>query len=94
MVLISESVRLQQMLATYGIQTETPRQVEPIQIWPSSELMEVCSWIGVSKPLNLSGRPRRPIGHLGTSRFYRLDIENIFLCQAYKSALYHTVFLV
>lgn len=31
-VLISESVRLQQVLATYGIITQTPVQVEPIQV--------------------------------------------------------------
>ena len=41
MVFIAESARLQATLATYGIQTQTPTQVEPIQIWPPSELMKV-----------------------------------------------------
>ncbi|CAF1572231.1 unnamed protein product, partial [Rotaria sordida] len=40
-VAISESVRLQQVLATYGIQTQTPKQVEPILIWPPAELVKV-----------------------------------------------------
>jgi phosphorylase kinase alpha/beta subunit len=40
-VAISESVRLQQVLATYGIQTQTPKQVEPLLIWPPAELIKV-----------------------------------------------------
>lgn len=40
-VAISESVRLQQVLATYGIQTQTPKQIEPLLIWPPAELVAV-----------------------------------------------------
>ncbi len=40
-VAISESVRLQQVLATYGIQTQTPKQIEPLLIWPPAELVKV-----------------------------------------------------
>jgi len=40
-VLIAESMRLQAMMATYGIQTQTPHEVEPVQIWSSTELMKV-----------------------------------------------------
>uniref|UniRef100_A0A8C4F5M5 Phosphorylase b kinase regulatory subunit n=1 Tax=Dicentrarchus labrax TaxID=13489 RepID=A0A8C4F5M5_DICLA len=39
--LIAESQRLQVFLNTYGIQTQTPQQVEPIQIWPQKELVKV-----------------------------------------------------
>ena len=35
------SCSLQATLATYGIHTQTPKQVEPIQIWPPSELVKV-----------------------------------------------------
>ncbi|MGH0143977.1 UNVERIFIED_CONTAM: hypothetical protein FKN15_002319, partial [Acipenser sinensis] len=38
--LIAESQRLQVFLNTYGIQTQTPQQVEPIQIWPQQELVK------------------------------------------------------
>ena len=31
-VMISESTRLQCMLANYGIQTQTPTEVEPVQV--------------------------------------------------------------
>lgn len=35
--------RLQVFLNTYGIQTQTPQQVEPIQIWPQKELVKVTN---------------------------------------------------
>ncbi|CAH8476949.1 unnamed protein product [Heterobilharzia americana] len=72
-VLISESVRLQQVLATYGIITQTPLQVEPIQIWSSDQLVRVGKFMGCSERLGLSGRPPRPYGQLGTSKFYRIS---------------------
>uniref|UniRef100_A0A095CGD2 Phosphorylase b kinase regulatory subunit n=1 Tax=Schistosoma haematobium TaxID=6185 RepID=A0A095CGD2_SCHHA len=42
-VLISESVRLQQVLATYGIITQTPVQVEPIQIYFIDDIVKAIS---------------------------------------------------
>lgn len=56
------------MMATYGIQTQTPHQVEPVQIWSSSQLVKVYEFLGVNEKLNLQGRPSRPIGALGTSK--------------------------
>lgn len=70
-VLISESVRLQQTLATYGIQSQTPHQIEPIQIWPPAELAKAYEHLGVNSKLGLTGRPPRPIGGLGTAKLYR-----------------------
>lgn len=49
--------RLQVFLNTYGIQTQTPQQVEPIQIWPQKELVKVTKTLPVnsmSQPQNLS----------------------------------------
>ncbi|KAL7978926.1 hypothetical protein Chor_013415 [Crotalus horridus] len=59
-------------LNTYGIQTQTPQQVEPIQIWPQQELVKAYFHLGVNEKLGLSGRPDRPIGCLGTSKIYRI----------------------
>lgn len=67
-VLIAESVRLQQTLATYGIQCQTPHQIEPIQIWPPMVLAKAYENLGVNAKLNLTGRPPRPIGGLGTAK--------------------------
>lgn len=39
--LIAESTRLQMMLSTYGISSQTPHEVEPIQIWPSWRMVKV-----------------------------------------------------
>ncbi|KAJ8400431.1 hypothetical protein AAFF_G00395550 [Aldrovandia affinis] len=70
--LIAESQRLQVFLSTYGIQTQTPRQVEPIQIWPQKELVKAYRFLAANKKLGLSGRPERPIGCIGTSKIYRI----------------------
>ncbi|XP_069757772.1 phosphorylase b kinase regulatory subunit beta isoform X3 [Narcine bancroftii] len=70
--LIAESQRLQVFLNTFGIQTQTPQQVEPIQIWPQQELVKAYLHLGVNKKLKLSGRPNRPIGCIGTSKLYRI----------------------
>lgn len=71
-VLIAESMRLQAMMATYGIQTQTPHEVEPVQIWSSTQLVKVYESLGVNRKLKLSGRPVRPVGSLGTSKVYRV----------------------
>ncbi|KAJ8679774.1 hypothetical protein QAD02_015561 [Eretmocerus hayati] len=71
-VLIAESMRLQAMMATYGIQTQTPHEVEPVQILSSTQLVKVYQCLGVNGKLNLEGRPARPIGSLGTSKIYRV----------------------
>nr|XP_023013016.1 probable phosphorylase b kinase regulatory subunit beta isoform X1 [Leptinotarsa decemlineata] len=71
-VLIAESMRLQAMMATYGIQTQTPHEVEPVQIWSSTQLVKVYENLGVNQKLNLHGRPVRPVGSLGTSKIYRI----------------------
>ncbi|KAJ8303410.1 hypothetical protein KUTeg_019806 [Tegillarca granosa] len=68
---IAESARLQQLLATYGIQTQTPHQIEPIQIWSPKELSKAYEYLGINKKLGLTGRPKRPFGVLSTSKVYR-----------------------
>ncbi|XP_050711769.1 probable phosphorylase b kinase regulatory subunit beta isoform X6 [Eriocheir sinensis] len=78
-VLIAESMRLQAMMATYGIQTQTPHEVEPVQIWPPRELVKIYQNLGVSEKLGLQGRPTRPIGALGTSKIYRVCGQTV-LC--------------
>lgn len=71
-VLIAESMRLQAMMATYGIQTQTPHEVEPVQIWSSNQLINVYQQLGVNDKIGLTGRPPRPVGSLGTSKVYRI----------------------
>ena len=70
--LISENSNLQKFLSSYGVVSETPAQTEPIVIWPSQDLVKVYSTMGYDKRLGLTGRPKRPIGVLGSSRVYRI----------------------
>lgn len=55
-VLIAESMRLQAMLMTYGIQTQTPHEVEPVQIWSSMQLIKIYQQLGVNEKIGLSGK--------------------------------------
>ncbi|KAK6186118.1 hypothetical protein SNE40_008216 [Patella caerulea] len=78
-VLIAETARLQQLLATYGIQTQTAHQIEPIQIWSPKELTKAYEFLGHNDKLDLTGRPSRPFGVLSTSKIYRACSRTI-LC--------------
>ncbi|XP_071814246.1 phosphorylase b kinase regulatory subunit beta-like isoform X2 [Apostichopus japonicus] len=79
MVFITESARLQSTLATYGIQTQTPSQLEPIQIWSPRQLIKLLERLGQNPRLGLTGRPPRPIGSIGTAKLYRV-FGNTVLC--------------
>lgn len=70
--LISEDRTLQANLATYGIETQTPKEIEPIVICPPRDLVRVYEELGKNNKLKLSGRPKRPLGSLGTSKMYRI----------------------
>ncbi|VDK83214.1 unnamed protein product [Litomosoides sigmodontis] len=70
-VLIAESSRLQMMLSTYGIDTQTPRDLEPVRIWSSWRMVEVFESLGKNEKMGLSGRPRRPFGPLNTSKIFK-----------------------
>lgn len=51
---LSSLSRLQVFLNTYGIQTQTPQQVEPIQIWPQKELVKVTQLSITQSSISLS----------------------------------------
>ncbi|KAI2662494.1 Phosphorylase b kinase regulatory subunit beta [Labeo rohita] len=86
--LIAESQRLQVFLNTYGIQTQTPQQVEPIQIWPQKELVKVSLFNQSNSPTNKScrlinfsdSRSIRPL-YTFVLEYYS---ENVRLQEAYR----------
>lgn len=47
-------------------------QVEPVQIWSSTQLIKIFQELGVNDKIGLTGRPPRPVGSLGTSKVYRV----------------------
>ena len=63
--------------------SQTPHEVEPVQIWSPKELVKVYSQLGCNEKLKLEGRPSRPIGALGTSkvRKSRCLIQEIKMCR-------------
>ena len=59
MVMISESIRLQAILNTYGIVTQTPDELEPVEVWSQAQMVKVYQLLGSSPALGLRGRPPR-----------------------------------
>ncbi|WP_414753613.1 glycoside hydrolase family 15 protein [Anabaena sp. CCY 9910] len=76
-VLLAEDEDLQAQLAVHGIETQTPKQVAPIQVRQASELSTIYTQIGRNDKLGLTGRPVRRLRSLTTSRVFRLRGETI-----------------
>ena len=75
--LLAEDEHLQAKLEVHGIETQTPQQVEPIQVRQADELSAVYTQIGRNDKLGLTGRPVRRLRSLITSRFFRIRGETI-----------------
>ncbi|KAM6427445.1 phosphorylase b kinase regulatory subunit alpha, skeletal muscle isoform 4-T4 [Liasis olivaceus] len=72
--LLAETEAIQAILRKEGIMVETMDEVYPIRIQPARILSYIYAHLGRNKHMNLSGRPFRHMGVLGTSKFY--DIRN------------------
>jgi hypothetical protein len=70
-VLLAESAELQARLATFGLETQTMEACSPVTISPPSALRDAYMVLGKNEKLNLTGRPKRPMGTLSTSKIYR-----------------------
>ncbi len=78
--LLAEDEELQAELEVHGIGTQTPVQVEPIQVRQAVELSTIYTQIGRNDKLALTGRPVRRLRSLTTSRVFRLQGEtSVFL---------------
>ncbi|XP_041643092.1 phosphorylase b kinase regulatory subunit alpha, liver isoform isoform X2 [Cheilinus undulatus] len=69
---LAESEEIQELLNHHGINAQTMSEVLPIRVMPARILSHVYVKLGNCKKLNLSGRPYRHIGVLGTSKFYEI----------------------
>ncbi|XP_053720532.1 phosphorylase b kinase regulatory subunit alpha, liver isoform isoform X1 [Synchiropus splendidus] len=69
---LAESEEIQELLSNQGIDVQMMSEVLPIRILPARILSHVYVRLGNCKKLNLSGRPYRHIGVLGTSKFYEI----------------------
>ncbi len=75
--LLAEDETLQAELATYGIDTQTPTQVAPIQVRRAKELAAIYAQVGRNDKLPMTGRPIRRLRSLTTSRVFRIRGETI-----------------
>ncbi|XP_026176082.1 phosphorylase b kinase regulatory subunit alpha, liver isoform isoform X1 [Mastacembelus armatus] len=73
---LAESEDIKELLSDNGIMVQTVSEVLPIRVMPARILSHIYVRLGNCKKLNLSGRPYRHIGVLGTSKFY--EIRNRF----------------
>jgi phosphorylase kinase alpha/beta subunit len=77
LAILAEDEALQAQLAAHGIATQTPTQVEPLQVRQAQDLALVYTQIGRNDKLNLTGRPARRLRSLTTSRIFRVQGETI-----------------
>lgn len=75
--LLAENETLQAKLEAHCVATQTPQQVEPIQVRQSTELAEAYTQIGRNDPLGLTGRPVRRLRSLMTSRIFQICGETV-----------------
>ena len=71
-VLLAESESLQHELEAYGIETQTPAQIAPIEVRRAGELSAAYHQIGRNDRLGLTGRPIRRLRSLTTSKVFRI----------------------
>ncbi|HAA31526.1 MAG TPA: glycosyl hydrolase family 15 [Cyanobacteria bacterium UBA8553] len=81
--LLAEDENLQAQLAAYGIATQTPKQVDPVQVRQATELSAVYAQMGHCDRLGLTGRPMRRLRSLTTSRIFRIGQETIVFLPAF-----------
>lgn len=81
--LLAEDEALQAKLEAYGIATQTPKQVEPLQVRYVDELSAAYTQIGRNDKLGLSGRPVRRLRSLTTSRIFRIRGEMMVFLPAF-----------
>ncbi|WP_373541961.1 glycoside hydrolase family 15 protein [Chamaesiphon sp.] len=81
--LIAEDDDLQAQLAEYGIATQIPAQIAPIQVRQSTELAAAYAQIGRNDKLGLTGRPIRRLRSLTTSRIFNVCGDTIVFLPAF-----------
>ncbi|XP_061669820.1 phosphorylase b kinase regulatory subunit alpha, liver isoform isoform X2 [Syngnathoides biaculeatus] len=69
---LAESEDIRNLLNEHEIKVQMLSEVLPIRVLPARILSHIYVRLGNCKKLNLSGRPYRHIGVLGTSKFYEI----------------------
>lgn len=91
--LIAEDEDLQKKLEVHGIETQNPKQIDPIQVRDAEELSDIYTQIGRNDKLGLTGRPVRRLRSLTTSRIFRIhDKTIVFLPSVLDSQQFYLTF--
>ncbi len=70
--LLAEDESLQFELEAKGVSTQTPKQIEPIQVRRAGELSLAYNQIGRNDSIGLTGRPVRRLRSLTTSKVFQI----------------------
>ncbi|XP_060688643.1 phosphorylase b kinase regulatory subunit alpha, skeletal muscle isoform isoform X2 [Hemiscyllium ocellatum] len=73
--IVAETVGIKEILEKHGINVQTVADVFPIRVQPARILSRIYTRLGYNKRMNLSGRPHRHMGVLGTSKLYFIRDE-------------------
>ncbi|MBD2497436.1 glycoside hydrolase family 15 protein [Nostoc sp. FACHB-280] len=84
--LLAEDDDLQAKLEVHGIETQTPKQIEPIQVRKAGELSNIYTQIGRNDKLGLTGRPVRRLRSLTTSRIFRISGATVVFLPSFLDA--------
>ncbi|MBD2196202.1 glycoside hydrolase family 15 protein [Calothrix anomala FACHB-343] len=84
--LLAEDEDLQEKLAVHGIETQTPQQLEPIQVRNAGDLSAIYTQIGLNSKLGLTGRPVRRLRSLTTSRIFRIQDQTVVFLPSFLDA--------
>ncbi len=75
--LLAQDEGVQNSLMAYGIRTQTLAAIAPFQIREANELAEAYTHVGRNDRIGLTGRPRRQLRTLATSKIYILAGERL-----------------
>ena len=81
--LLAEDEALQAELACYGIATQTPQQLEAVEVRSASDLAALYTQIGKNEALRITGRPERRLRSLTTSRFFQIRGARVVFLPAF-----------
>ncbi|XP_050166747.1 phosphorylase b kinase regulatory subunit alpha, skeletal muscle isoform isoform X4 [Myiozetetes cayanensis] len=70
--ILAETEGVKAILKKEGIDVETVEDVYPIRVQPARILSHIYARLGRNKQMNLTGRPYRHMGVLGTSKLYKI----------------------
>jgi phosphorylase kinase alpha/beta subunit len=84
--LLAEDEALQFELEAQGVATQTPQQIEPIQVRRAGELSAAFNQIGRNDALGLTGRPVRRLRSLTTAKVFLIRGQQMLFLPSFLEA--------